>query len=109
MCSKDLNHSKIFDVGKNLATRPEINIIANLLCEVAIDKSGSLVEKDKEIPFLLETAELALKKLESRREIYKEVNKKNSSMIIQIYSFHSFLIFFLIFILFSFFIFILFF
>jgi len=41
------NHSKIFDIGKNLATRPEINIIANLLCEVAIDKSGSLVEKDK--------------------------------------------------------------
>lgn len=73
------NHSKIFDVGKNLATRPEINIIANLLCEVAIDKSGSLVEKDKEIPFLLETAELALKKLESRREIYKEVNLSDGS------------------------------
>ena len=73
------NHSKIFDIGKNLATRPEINIIANLLCEVAIDKSGSLVDKDKEIPFLLQTSELALKKLESRREIYIEVNLSDGS------------------------------
>ena len=73
------NHSKFFDIGKNLATRPEINIIANLLCEVAIDKSGSLVDKDKEIPFLLQTSELALKKLESRREIYIEVNLSDGS------------------------------
>jgi len=73
------NHSKIFDIGKNLATRPEINIIANLLSEIAIDKSGSLVEKDKEIPFLLETAELALKRLETKKEIYVEVNLSDES------------------------------
>jgi len=73
------NHSKIFDIGKNLATRPEINIIANLLCEVAIDKSGSLVEKDKEIPHQIETSIMSLKRLETKKEIYVDVNLSDGS------------------------------
>lgn len=67
------NQAKIFDSGKNLATRPEINVIANELCEKAIKKSGSLIDKEDEISFLTDISEKALNDLEKRAEIHVDV------------------------------------
>ena len=67
------NQAKIFDSGKNLATRPEINVIANELCEKAIDKSGSLIDQEDEISLLTDISEKALNDLEKRAEIYVDV------------------------------------
>ena len=73
------NQAKIFDTGKNLATRPEINVIANELCQKAIEQAGSLTNLENEIPLMLETAEKALSDLEKRAEIRVNVNLSDGS------------------------------
>jgi len=67
------------DVGKNLATRIEVEIVAELLADGAIEQTGSLVDRDDEVKKLMPEAEIAFNEVDRRNSIFYDVELSDTS------------------------------
>ena len=67
------------DIGKNLAIRIEVEIVAELLTDGTIAETGSLVNRDNEVKRLMPEAEIAFKEVDKKNSIFYDVELSDTS------------------------------
>ena len=75
----DSKRYKSREIGKNLATRIEVEIVAELLVDGTIAETGSLVNRDSEVKRLMPEAEIAFNEVDKKNSIFYNVELSDTS------------------------------